>query len=261
MATFFYFCKVNEITLIGSGNVAWHLCSAFSGMDYTIRLFARNTGAAKEFQHVFGIQLIESLENIQNQLVIVCVSDSGIIPVLTRLDKSNRVACTSGTTDLKTFPSFENMGIFYPLQTFSKERKLNLFEVPFFIEANNTYFAQELFDLAWKLSHRVQFADFTQRKELHLAAVISNNFTNFLFGLAKEYLEVHQLDWKLLEPLIRETVSKAIDLGPEQAQTGPAKRNDRNTLAEHLSMLNAPEKELYTLLSNAILEHYNHEKL
>lgn len=261
MDSLFYFCTVKEITLIGSGNVAWHLCQTLSGLDYNVRLFARNIAAAQEFQQTFDVQLIEKPEDIQNQLVLVCVSDSGIVPVLSLLDKSNRVACTSGTTELQTLPARENLGIFYPLQTFSKERKLDLFEVPFFIEANNTYFAQELFDLAWQLSHKVQFADSARRKELHLAAVISNNFTNFLFTLAKKYLEEKQSDWKLLEPLIRETAAKALDLGPEKAQTGPAKRNDRNTLAQHLDMLDGPQKEVYLLLSNAILEHYNHEKL
>ncbi|MCE3296568.1 MAG: Conserved putative Pyrroline-5-carboxylate reductase [Crocinitomicaceae bacterium] len=261
MATFFYFCIVNEITLIGSGNVAWHLCPAFLSLGFSVSLFSRNTAASKEFQDKFDVQLIPGIESVRDQLVILCVTDSEIAAVLNLLDSSNRVAYTSGTTELNSLPHRENLGVFYPLQTFSKARRLDLFEVPFFIEATNTYFAQELFDLAWKLSHKVEFADSGTRKELHLAAVISNNFTNFLLTLAKEYLEARNLSWGHLGPLVRETVEKALEIGPEKAQTGPATRDDKNTIRKHQEMLSPPLKEIYHLLSNAILEHSKHEKL
>ncbi len=216
---------------------------------------------AAELAKHSGAELLSSMELIRDQLVLLCVSDAAIPPILDLLDNSNRVTYTSGTTELQSLPQRENLGVFYPLQSFSKARSLNLFEVPFFIEANNSWFAQELFDLAWQLSHKVQFADSVKRKELHLAAVISNNFTNFLLGVAKNYLDQQQIDWKHLEPLLRETISKAIELGPEQAQTGPARRDDKQTMQEHLSMLEGKPKEIYLLLSNAILEHYKHEKL
>ncbi|MGV3631077.1 MAG: Rossmann-like and DUF2520 domain-containing protein [Bacteroidota bacterium] len=252
---------MNEITLIGSGNVAWHLCPAFSALGFRVSLFTRNTASAKEFRQAFDVQLISSVEDIRSQLVLMCVSDSAISSVLSLLDSSNRVAYTSGTTEIHSLPQRENLGVFYPLQTFSRARKLDLFEIPFFIEANNSYFAQELFDLAWKLSHKVEFADSAKRKELHLAAVISNNFTNFLLTLSKEYLEKQGIDWKLLEPLITETIGKALEIGPEQAQTGPAVRDDKNTIQKHLDMLESPLKEIYKVLSNAISEHHKHEKL
>ncbi len=39
-----------------------------------------------------------------------------------------------------------------------------------------------------------------------------------------------------------ETVNKAIDIGPENSQTGPAVRNDSNTIEKHMKLLSfSPE--------------------
>ena len=47
-------------------------------------------------------------------------------------------------------------------------------------------------------------------------------------------------------------------LTPAEAQTGPAKRNDKKTIEKHLHLLNdSPYEELYQNLTNAILKKYN----
>lgn len=224
-------------------------------------MYSRNQQNAELFRNHFEVELIGAPEDIENQLVILCVTDAAIPELVSRLSSTNRIAYTSGNMELKSLPGYPELGVFYPLQTFSKDRQVNFFEIPFFIEANNSHFAQELFDLAWKLSRKVQFADSSTRKQLHLAAVICNNFSNYLLTLSKEQLENKGIDWKLLHPLIAETVSKATDMGPENAQTGPARRGDRNTIREQLEMLGSPLKEVYLTMSKAILERYHHEKL
>lgn len=252
---------MNRLTIIGSGNVAYHLCDAFRALDFEIDLFARNTESRKLFAATFQVNLIENLSELKNQFVLLCVNDSAIPEVIGQLDLSNKIAYTSGTLALKNLPQRKNLGVFYPLQSFSIERKVDFFKIPFFIEANNEYFAQELFDLAWKLSRKVEFADSEKRKQIHLAAVIANNFTNHLLFLAKNHLDQQQIDWKILQPLVTETFAKAFELNPESAQTGPAKRDDKETLQAQLALLDSPLKEIYLEISNSILESYKHEKL
>jgi predicted short-subunit dehydrogenase-like oxidoreductase (DUF2520 family) len=58
----------------------------------------------------------------------------------------------------------------------------------------------------------------------------------------------------LLKPLLIETVNKAVDMQPENAQTGPALRNDKKVMENHLKMLSEnPEFEkIYRFVSESI---------
>ncbi len=62
----------------------------------------------------------------------------------------------------------------------------------------------------------------------------------------------------IFEPLIRETIAKALDNGPEESQTGPAIRNDLNTIEMHLKLLSfSPElQNLYREITDSIIKHY-----
>lgn len=250
---------IQHIGIIGSGNVAWHLTHHLKSEGLTIDwIHSRNEETGKELANSVGSPFISTLGNQNCDLALICVNDDSIQSILTKLPDNIQLAYTSGTKPLSEL-SIENkkIGVFYPLQTFSKEKSINLFEVPFFIEAADSTFAQQLFDLAWKLSRTVQFASSEERKHLHLAAVLVNNFSNHLFYLAQEYLNHHNLDWNNLRPLINETVSKLDSLSPFDAQTGPARRNDQATIDTQLNLLTGEQKELYRLFTESILKTYS----
>lgn len=251
--------SIQHIGIIGSGNVAWHLSRHLNDRGLNIEwIFSRNEQSGKELAAEIGTSYFDTFPEQTVDLVLICVNDDSIQTVLDQIPSSVPVAYTSGTKPLEDLRfAGERIGVFYPLQTFSKEREINLFEVPFFIEARNTSFAQELFDLAWKLSRKVKLANSVQRAELHLAAVIVNNFSNHLFYLAEQYLESKDLDWNDLRPLISETVAKLNDLDPYHAQTGPARRGDRETIQRQLDQLSSPLKELYAALTKSIEDTYS----
>ncbi|MFN5417176.1 MAG: Rossmann-like and DUF2520 domain-containing protein [Flavobacteriia bacterium] len=252
---------MKEITIIGTGNVAFHFCNIFTEKKINLQLYARNKVTRQEFINKFNLREINSLSQIKNQFVLVCVNDDEILGLISELDDSNKIAYASGTVELNKLVHKSNLGVFYPLQSFSKERKLDYSHIPFLIEANNEYFNQELFDLAWSISNKVEFANSEKRKKIHLAAVFANNFTNHLLKISKDILDQNEIDWNLLEPLIKETVSKAIELDPDNAQTGPAKRNDLNTIQKQIEQLDSNSKEIYTQVTNSILENYGYKKL
>lgn len=166
---------------------------------------------------------------------------------------------TSGSVGLDVFNTAENTGILYPLQSFSKTKKIDLSVVPFLITSNNAVFKNELIDLAKLLSTKVYEYTDEQRKHLHIAAVFVNNFSNHLFAIAQEYCEKHQLDYQLLMPLIHETITKIDTILPKDAQTGPAKRNDLDIIEKHLAILQKEDEHLfliYKLLTDSILKMY-----
>ncbi len=250
---------IQHIGIVGSGNVAWHLTHHLKSEGLTIDwIYSRNEQTGVELAESVESTFVNNLDNPSCDLVLICVNDDSIQSIISLLPDSVSMAYTSGTKPLSDLLiKGKNIGVFYPLQTFSKDKAVNIFEVPFFIEAADTTFAQQLFDLAWKLSRTVQFASSEERKHLHLAAVMVNNFSNHLFYIANEYLSKHQLDWNNLKPLINETVSKLNALSPFDAQTGPARRNDQATIQTQLALLDGEQKELYRLFTDSILKTYS----
>ena len=96
----------------------------------------------------------------------------------------------------------ERYGVFYPMQTFSKQREVDFQEVPFFIEAKRAEDTELLKAIASTLSEKVYEADSEQRKSLHLAAVFICNFTNHMYALAADLLEKYNLPFEVMLPLI-----------------------------------------------------------
>lgn len=256
--------ELQKIGIIGSGNVAFHLASAFLENNCTIEwVYSRNEATGSELANKCDTKFIDSLNNISEvDLVLVCIKDDGINVVLNQLPSNINIAYTSGTFGLyDSQASHQNLGVFYPLQTFKKESKVDIFEVPFLIEAKNDYFKQQLFDLAWKLSKNVHFTTSEMRMHLHLAAVMLNNFANHLAVLAKQHLDAHNLNWELLYPLIKETNKKILEGQPEKTQTGPAIRGDYSSIEKHLNALEGDVNSVYKSLTNSILNLYGHKKL
>ena len=113
-------------------------------------------------------------------------------------------------------------------------------------------------NLCEKINCKFYEINFEQRKTLHLAAVISNNFTNYLLGLSKEIILDKNLDFEILKPLINETVDKIHKLDPIESQTGPARRNDQNIIEMHVNMLeNQEHQNLYKIISQMIKNKYD----
>jgi predicted short-subunit dehydrogenase-like oxidoreductase (DUF2520 family) len=262
---FSYLCfmqhPIQTVSIIGAGNVATHLAQALADQGCKIlSVTSKNGTSAQQLAAVLGAEMITDISQIPTvDLVLVCVNDDEIAGTIQQIPAEYAVAYTSGSVELSSIGSRENCGVFYPLQTFSKNRQLDLFEVPFFIEANDTDFAQQLFDLAWKISRKVYFATSETRKQLHVGAVLVNNFTNHLAYLASEHFAQHALDFAHLQPLLQETVAKLTNTNPFDAQTGPARRNDQQTIDAHLALLQGMAKQIYTDISKSIQQTYTPE--
>jgi predicted short-subunit dehydrogenase-like oxidoreductase (DUF2520 family) len=248
------------IGIIGSGNVAWHLALGFqsaSGISVSW-ILGRNESTLKELNKVTGIRTVSKFTNETVDLIVICVNDDSVQTIINQLPQEAKVVYTSGTVSLDNLSfSQNNFGVFYPLQTFTKTKKIDLKDVPFLIESTNEIFTKELEKIAKLLSNDVRRINSEQRKHLHIAAVFSNNFVNHLFHLAQEHLKEKEIDKTILYPLIKETINKAIEVGPYDAQSGPARRNDIQTIDCQKQELNGLSKEIYTLITESILKTYS----
>ncbi|MDB4902471.1 MAG: oxidoreductase [Mucilaginibacter sp.] len=251
-----------RITIIGSGNVATHLAAAFKNAGHRIvQVYSRDMQNAALLAYHVGAEPIDNLNQVnpETDIFIISVKDDAIISTAKTLSKHQKlIVHTSGATDLSSLSAFtSNAGVFYPLQTLSKNKEVDFFTVPLCVEGANETITFELEQLAQTISNHVYRINSEQRKILHLAAVFACNFPNYLYSIAQQLLAKHNMEFELLRPLILETAQKVQDHLPAEVQTGPAIRNDKNTMAIHLQMLNGePEmKNLYELLSQAIIKN------
>lgn len=252
--------RIENIALIGAGNVATHLAQAMHDAGVNIKgIWSRHVERANTLCEKGNWPVLTAFDDInaaEIDLAIVCVVDDAIQSVIEQIDSSIPVAYTSGSVRLDQLNKRGAIGVFYPLQTFSKDRQIDLSHVPFLIESENSDFAELLYNLAAQLSQKVIFADSKDRYQLHIAAVMVNNFSNHLFDLADQHVQKQGLDFSLLLPLIEETVSKLKTLSPRQAQTGPAKRGDKQVIQQHINSLDGTTKDIYELLSQSIIKQF-----
>ncbi len=247
-----------SMTIIGNGNVAFHLIKTFLAKETTdpsnfvlTQVWARDIS---KFENS-SLPIVEKIEALQpTDITIIAVSDRSIAEVSKLLPYQNHlVVHTSGSTPFSAIDNQHKRGVFYPLQTFSKTKEINFRDIPILIETENKDDFEVLNKLAHSISGKVRELNGLQRQNLHIAAVFACNFTNHLYALAAEICENHQIDFQMLLPLIEETTQKIKTISPKEAQTGPAKRNDFTTIEKHISLLENPfQKEIYQLLTQSI---------
>lgn len=242
-----------QVSIVGTGNVAYALAHAFKKAGIKIHgIYGRNEDKALQLSKQLGLASI-SLESLAfSNVVIIAVSDHAIVEVSQLIPAGPVVVHTSGSvamSDLKT----DKPGVFYPLQTFSHTRNVDFSAIPICIEGTE----KEVRILAEKISDKVYNIPSLQRKKLHLAAVMVNNFSNHLYAKAAKYLTEEGLDFEMLLPLISETADKLGQMKPDEAQTGPAKREDQDVIREHLNILSEdPElAKLYRIFTDSIIAH------
>jgi len=253
-----------RITMIGSGNVATHLAAAFKNAGhYIAQVYSRDMHHAALLAYHVGAEAIDDLQKVnpETDLLVISVKDDAIIPIAKDLARYQKLTVhTSGATDIEALSAIiANAGVFYPLQTLSKNKEVDFKTVPLCIEGANEEIALQLDQLAQTISHKVYRINSVQRKTLHLAAVFACNFPNYLYDVARQLLEKQQMEFEMLRPLILETAQKVQDHLPAEVQTGPAIRNDQSTMGAHLQMLDDKPalKTIYTLLSQQIITNDN----
>lgn len=253
-----------RIVCIGSGNLATNLTLAWKEAGILVeQVFSRTEANARALAERLGCAWTSSTGEIINDadLYLFSLKDSALEAVASKLPKNNGLwVHTAGSMPLSVFEPFTTRrGVIYPLQTFSKSRRVNLDNVPFFLEANLEEDKAILEQLTRAVSRDVRFLPSEKRRHLHLAAVFACNFVNHIYALADDILREEGIPFEVLLPLIDETAAKVHRLTPREAQTGPAIRYDENVINKHLAMLDKmPElKALYETLSRSIHKEAN----
>ncbi len=266
---------------IGAGNVAWHLASLFHNSkkeDLQItHIWSRNKENAESLRQKLdkNIEVFSSINQLDfsktdADLAILSIADNAFESVLSKLilPPTCILVHTSGSQSMEILnlanqdlsnQNKQKIGVFYPLQTFSKAKEVDFVSIPFCIEANEKETEEKLVDLARQFSQKVVQVSSKDRSVLHVAAVFACNFSNHLWTISEQILKEKSLPFDMLKPLLEETLQKALEINPSNAQTGPAIRNDEKVIEKHLQMLkemglNTNFVQIYKLMSESIQE-------
>jgi predicted short-subunit dehydrogenase-like oxidoreductase (DUF2520 family) len=255
------------VSFIGSGNVAWHLAPALDNTDFAVReVYSRNPAhAAALVDKLYEAEVKHSLDfsNSPSSIFIIAVPDDAIQSIVQEIILPDEAILvhTSGSQPLSAlgYAAIPGIGVFYPLQTFSKSKKVDFTDVPIFVESENPAAEKVLLAMAKAISKNVHQISSQERKAMHVAAVFASNFTNHMLLIAQQIMKENNLNFDWLKPLIAEMINKSISIGPEQAQTGPARRGDFEILDRHMEFLQHDEQraEIYKIISQHIIDRYH----
>ncbi|OBX23150.1 uncharacterized protein DUF2520 [Gelidibacter algens] len=253
-----------SVIILGAGNVATHLFNAFDTAEQVTvkQWFNRTIKSIQPYKN--RVDITDDLSQLKEaDVYIIAVSDDAVAKLSTKLPFENRlVVHTSGSVNVHDLDKKNRRGVFYPLQTFSKAANLNFSHVPICLEVLDKADLKTLKTLAKVVGCDTHKVNTDQRKALHLAAVFVNNFTNQLYRVAHEITEAEGVEFDILKPLLLETAKKVQDISPYMAQTGPAKRNDKKTITNHLQLLKSEQhKAIYELLTASIQKTHGRKKL
>lgn len=256
-----------NIAIVGTGQVATHLALVLAQVGHRIvQIFARDLLKAEQLAMQVNAQAIVNVQDFSTDIdiCIIAVSDSAIESIIKQVGQyvpNALVVHTSGSTDINILAKYRaNVGVFYPLQTFSLERVIDWLNVPLLLETDTLDNMSKLEHLAQSLSKRIYKYSSQQRQVLHLSAVMACNFSNLCYDLAYQVMAKQEVDYQLLAPLMMETTEKAIHFQPNQVQTGPAKRQDFNILAQHQQLLSdlgfQQWQSFYQQMSDLIMQQH-----
>ena len=252
---------MSSIVILGAGNVAFHLTRALIENTCNVRqIFNRTLEHAREIGEANRISYTDKISEIEKaDIYIIASADSGIEEFSHYIPYDDvLVVHTSGSSPMSVLKGDYRKGVFYPLQTFSKERTMRYDNIPFFIEAENSEDLKKLNELGNRISNEVHELNFASRMQVHMTGVWANNFVNHLYYIAGNICEQNNVPFDVLLPLIQETANKVIEMSPKDAQTGQAKRGDQVIIDRHLEALQDDSRllQIYQILTDSIKRVY-----
>lgn len=252
-----------KINIIGAGNVAWHISNALTNTDFEVQqIYSRNFASAQQLANTFGYQAVNAIADFKDaKVIIIAVDDDQIESVAKQLGNvaDTLVIHTSGSASIDALLPHQNRAVLWLIESLRKGEKVTYNQIPTIVHYSNAYSNNLVYEIAKNISNVVHILADTERRALHLGAVMANNFTNHLFTLLKNFTAEKNIDFSLLHPIINSTLYNAQQKDPFAMQTGPAIRSDKATINNHINILkqNQQLKEIYNTFTKSIQATHN----
>jgi predicted short-subunit dehydrogenase-like oxidoreductase (DUF2520 family) len=255
-----------KIAFIGSGNVATFYSKKFAAAGHEIlQIMSSTLSHAQELAKEFGCEAIHDLTRLTQQadVYILAMNDNSVKRYNDLLHIPNKtVIHTAGSIALNELSNIsQHVSCIWCLYSIKKESLPTRTDIPVFINSTTSQGETVAKELASAISTAVNTMDDEKKLNLHLAAVLVNNYTNHLAAVAANVLNTKQIPFHYLLPILQQTVEKLDVQSPLHAQTGPALRRDTVIMEKHVALLeNHPEwQALYRALAESIQRMYPEE--
>ncbi len=250
--------KPKRIVVVGSGRLAEALLASPALTHHNhVELAARNLVRQQQLCADFHCLPFDA-NNTHEATVLLCVNDSALAETAATFGHIARVMVHFSGTSAPIEGENYDSAVMWPVHSFGEKERPVWTQIPWVTEHRGHEAERFVSDFLAALGCTSVMLDVQQRRQLHLAAVVMNNFGNHLATLAFEWCTKQGLPASTLQHLVEQTFSRLRFTAPEAAQTGPARRGDNSTIEQHLNMLNAnPQlQEIYRMFSKQIAERY-----
>jgi len=251
-------------TLIGTGNVAWFFGKRLKEAGHTcVGIYGRNARAANALAKEVYAKDCGSLSDVKNDtaIFILALSDSIIEEIVQQISFSDTVLVhTAGSMDINILTTAsKNVGVIWPVYSILKADLPMHRQIPFVWEASTEKAKQQILTVIQAISDISLEAKGDQRKWLHLAAVVGNNFINHLMAICEQICKEQKIPFSILMPILQQAFDRIKQFPPIEMQTGPALRGDTVTMQKHIDLLSdhTDWQQLYERISMSIEKMYN----
>jgi predicted short-subunit dehydrogenase-like oxidoreductase (DUF2520 family) len=242
-----------DLILLGPGRagVAVSLAAKAAGHG-VVGVAGRDRAAAADAAASLGSPVLDWEDALPSaDVVIVAVRDGAISEVAGRYaGKAAEVGGAAHLSGLVATAALDPMGIptasFHPLQTMptAEAGAERLAGSWIGVTSDDDYLADRLFELAASIGARpFELAD-AAKPLYHAAAAAAANYTLAALAVSRRLFEAAGVPFESAHPLIRAVVDNAVELGPDDALTGPIARGDVETVRAQVEAIRSSLPEL-----------------
>ena len=257
-----------KIGFIGAGKVGSSLGKYFSDSGTVMGYSSRSADSARFAAELTSSRFYESTEMLVNycDVIFITTPDDIIHQVwegLKIFPISGKTIChCSGSLSSAVFSGIEETGAFglsvHPLQAISDKNSVHLLRDCVFTVEGDERKAGEIKAFLEGFGNTVKTISAKDKTLYHAAAVFVSNLPIALTQIGTDILKRCGFDdesaRKALAPLIVGSANNAAQKGAVKALTGPVERGDAETVSAHLSAINEKEREIYSLLTDKLVE-------
>lgn len=256
--------KEKTIVILGAGRLAASLAPALARAASLVQVYSRTPAHARALAARCGCAAASRPEDLATgaDYYVLAVSDDAIPDVIAATaDTGGTWLHTSGTCPMDVFAGHrKHYGTLQIVMSFSTD-PIPLDDVPMTVDAPTEDDLRAVTDLASAISNNVRYLPSDKKPFLHLASVLTNNFSNHLLAMADDLLKSNGtgLDVRMVLPMMQSMLNGiARGSSPRDLQSGPARRGDLSTVNRHMALLEGDTllHDTYNLLTRGIAARY-----
>jgi len=252
-------------SIIGNGNIAWFFGGRIAAARHRcVGVFGRNPEATRQLADFLLVEKCGKVEDLEDKLSDICllaVSDNAIPEVASKLKLKKTVLIhTAGAVSIDSIQNAApDRAVLWPVYSIVRTNPPGHRDIPCAWEASSDRAKRMVQEIGHTITDHLFEARYDQRKWLHISAVISNNFINHLLAICEQICTENKVPFSTLMPIIEQTIERIRQGSPRNLQTGPAARNDENTISTQLNLLeNHPAwQKIYEAITESIKNDRN----